>query len=121
MAVRQYTNAMNRRQFLAATSLMGAGASAFSGCMGPSADFELLNVSYDPTRELYRKINRMFAERYKPDGKTVRVRQSHGGSGSQARSAIDGIPADVVTLATWQDTYNISVKGLILKEWEQGV
>jgi sulfate/thiosulfate transport system substrate-binding protein len=112
---------MNRRQFLAATSLAGASLSAFGGCMGPSVDFELLNVSYDPTRELYRKINRMFAERYKPDGKTVRVRQSHGGSGSQARSVIDGIPADIVTLAMWQDINNISAKGLISKDWEKGV
>jgi sulfate transport system substrate-binding protein len=111
---------MNRRQFIAASSL--ASLSAFSGCMGPRADFELLNVSYDPTRELYRKINRLFAERYQNDhGKVLRVRQSHGGSGSQARSVIDGIPADVVTLAMWQDINNISSKGLISKEWEKGV
>src|SRR6266496_6866027 len=102
---------MNRRQFLAASSL--ASATAFSGCMGSSADFELLNVSYDPTRELYRKINRMFAETYQGEyGKVLRVRQSHGGSGSQARSVVDGIPADVVTLAMWQDIDNISAKGL---------
>jgi sulfate transport system substrate-binding protein len=110
---------MNRRQFIAVSSL--AGVSALSGCMGPSADFELLNVSYDPTRELYRKINRLFAEKYQRDnGKTVRVRQSHGGSGSQARSVSDGIPADVVTLAMWQDIDGIRSKGLISKDWEKG-
>ena len=108
---------MNRRQFLAASSAVGL--SAFAGCGGPRADFELLNVSYDPTRELYRKINRMFAESYfAKEQKRVRVRQSHGGSGSQARSVIDGIPADVVTLAMWADIDNIRSKKLIADPWE---
>jgi sulfate/thiosulfate-binding protein len=108
---------MNRRQFLAASSL--AGLSAFAGCGGPRADVELLNVSYDPTRELYRKINRLFADDYfARHGKRVRVRQSHGGSGSQARAVIDGIPADVVTLAMWIDTNKIHAKGLIADGWE---
>ena len=83
------------------------------------ADIELLNVSYDPTRELYRKLNHEFAAYYlREHGKTVRVRQSHGGSGSQARSVIDGIPADVVTLAMWADIDNIRSKKLIANGWE---
>jgi sulfate transport system substrate-binding protein len=108
---------MNRRQFLAASSL--AGAAALSGCAGGRYDIELLNVSYDPTRELYRKINRLFAEEYLArHGQRVRGRQSHGGSGSQARSVIDGIPADVVTLAMWTDVNNIRARGLIADGWE---
>ncbi len=109
---------MNRRHFLATTSL--AGLSALGGCTGPRADVELLNVSYDPTRELYRKLNRLFAEQHDLalTGKHVRVRQSHGGSGSQARSVNDGIPADVVTLAMWADVDNIRARGLIAKGWE---
>jgi len=90
-----------------------------AGC-GPSGpQVELLNVSYDPTRELYRKLNRAFAEQHKAEtGVTVRIRQSHGGSGSQARSVIDGLPADIVTLALWSDTNAIVKKNLIAKDWE---
>ena len=106
---------MNRRHFLAAASL-----SAFGGCSGPHYDAELLNVSYDPTRELYRKVNRLFADHYlATSGKRVRVRQSHGGSGSQARAVIDGIPADVVTLAMWADVDNIRSRKLIAPNWEE--
>jgi sulfate transport system substrate-binding protein len=109
---------MNRRQFLT-TSSVAAGLLALGGCTGRRADVELLNVSYDPTRELYRKINRLFAERYEREhGKSLRVRMSHGGSGSQARAVIDGIPADVVTLATWSDIDNIRKKGLIADGWD---
>ncbi len=65
---------------------------------------ELLNVSYDPTRELYAAVNQAFAAHWKQaTGQTVRIRQSHGGSGSQARAVIDGLPADVVTLALAYD------------------
>ncbi|MBP3955696.1 sulfate ABC transporter substrate-binding protein [Gemmata sp. G18] len=109
---------MNRRQFIAASSF--AGLSTLSGCSGPDYDVELLNVSYDPTRELYRKMNRLFADHYLAlTGARVRVRQSHGGSGSQARSVIDGIPADVVTLAMWADIDNIRSKKLIANGWEE--
>lgn len=90
-----------------------------SGCGTSEPEVEILNVSYDPTRELYRKLNRAFAEEYRAEkGMTVRVRQSHGGSGSQARAVMDGLPADVVTLAMWSDTNAIARKGLIDKEWE---
>jgi sulfate transport system substrate-binding protein len=108
---------MNRRQFLAASSL--AGLSAFGGCAGSRHDFDLLNVSYDATRELYRKVNRLFAADYfERTGLRVRVRQSHGGSGSQARMVCDGIEADVVTLSMWQDVHNIRSRGLIADDWE---
>jgi sulfate transport system substrate-binding protein len=108
---------MNRRHFLTATS--AAGLCALGGCTGRGADVELLNASYDPTRELYRKINRLFAERYEREhGKSLRVRMSHGGSGSQARAVTDGLPADVVTLATWIDTEAVRKRGLIASGWE---
>ena len=68
------------------------------------ADTTLLNVSYDPTRELYQQFNAAFAKQWKAKtGETVTVRQSHGGSGKQARSVIDGLEADVVTLALAYD------------------
>ena len=107
---------MNRRQFLTAAS--AASLAGLSGC-GANYDLELLNVSYDPTRELYRKLNRLFADDYlHTAGKRVRIRQSHGGSGSQARAVMDGLPADVVTLAMWADTDAIRNKGLIEPGWE---
>src|SRR5262245_52100632 len=108
---------MNRRQFL--TTATAAGLASLSGCGGGDYDFELLNASYDPTRELYRKINRMFAAHYEEQtGQKVRVRQSHGGSGSQSRAVIDGLSADVVTLAMWADIDAIRSKKLIEPNWE---
>ncbi|HEV3146025.1 MAG TPA: sulfate ABC transporter substrate-binding protein [Gemmataceae bacterium] len=80
----------------------------------------ILNVSYDPTRELWRDLNKSFQSKYEAEtGKRVAFRQSHGGSGSQARAVIDGLDADVVTLAMWSDTEAISKKGLIAKGWEE--
>ncbi|HEU5061412.1 MAG TPA: sulfate ABC transporter substrate-binding protein, partial [Kofleriaceae bacterium] len=77
---------------------------------------ELLNVSYDPTRELYKDINEHFAAAYaKESGTKVSVKQSHGGSSSQARSVIDGLEADVVTLATYVDTDAIRSKGQLIE------
>src|SRR5262245_7549575 len=68
------------------------------------ADTTLLNVSYDPTRELYKDFNAAFAAKWKADtGETVTIEQSHGGSGKQARAVIDGLPADVVTLGLESD------------------
>jgi sulfate transport system substrate-binding protein len=79
----------------------------------------LLNVSYDPTRELWRALNRAFIPQYEAEtGQHLAIRQSHGGSGSQARAVIDGLPADVVTLALWSDTDAIRKKGLIAAGWE---
>ena len=83
-------------------------------------DISLLNVSYDPTRELYADFNKAFAAKYKADtGKTVGIKQSHGGSGRQARSVIDGLGADVVTLALANDVDAIAARGLIAKDWQK--
>jgi sulfate/thiosulfate transport system substrate-binding protein len=81
---------------------------------------ELLNVSYDPTRELYREINSAFiAEWRQKTGKTISIRQSHGGSGSQARAVIDGLNADVVTLALAGDIDAIAARTTKLpKDWQ---
>ncbi|WP_028402997.1 sulfate ABC transporter substrate-binding protein [Ectobacillus panaciterrae] len=82
---------------------------------------ELLNVSYDPTRELYQDFNKEFAKYWKEkSGQTVTVKQSHGGSGKQARSVIDGLEADVVTLALAYDIDEISEQGKLLPaEWQK--
>ncbi len=85
-----------------------------------AADVTLLNVSYDPTRELYADINKAFAREFAAaTGKTIEIKQSHGGSGKQARSVIDGLPADVVTLALAYDVDEISDRGLISPGWAE--
>jgi sulfate/thiosulfate transport system substrate-binding protein len=85
-----------------------------------AADVTLLNVSYDPTRELYVEINKAFAAKYKAEtGKTVEIKQSHGGSGKQARSVIDGLAADVVTLALAYDIDEIADRGILAKDWQK--
>jgi sulfate/thiosulfate transport system substrate-binding protein len=79
----------------------------------------LLNVSYDPTRELYQDVNKAFAQAWKEQtGQVVTVNQSHGGSGKQARSVIDGLEADVVTLALAYDVDAIAEAGLIGHDWQ---
>jgi sulfate transport system substrate-binding protein len=84
-----------------------------------AADITLLNVSYDPTRELYQDFNTAFARQYKvKTGDNVTIKQSHGGSGKQARSVIDGLQADVVTLALAYDIDAISERGLIAHNWQ---
>jgi len=95
---------------LAATLLTAA-----PGAVAQAAPVQLLNVSYDPTRELYVAINAAFARSWKAQtGQDVTIRQSHGGSGKQARSVIDGLPADVVTLALAYDIDEISSRGKLL-------
>jgi sulfate/thiosulfate transport system substrate-binding protein len=85
-----------------------------------AADVSLLNVSYDPTRELYAEFNKAFAAAYqKETGKSIEIKQSHGGSGSQARAVIDGLQADVVTLALAYDIDAIAAKGLIPADWQK--
>ncbi|HEY0853144.1 MAG TPA: sulfate ABC transporter substrate-binding protein [Bradyrhizobium sp.] len=104
---------MVRPVLAAAMGLLFAG-SAYA------ADFSLLNVSYDPTRELYAEFNKAFAAAYqKETGKTVEIKQSHGGSGSQARAVIDGLQADVVTLALAYDIDAVASKGLIAGDWQK--
>jgi sulfate transport system substrate-binding protein len=107
-----------------------SGLAAITGCDGGSSagnaasagtrarSIELLNVSYDPTRELWRDLNQAFAAAYeKQTGDRVSIKQSHGGSSTQARAVIDGLEADVVTLASYLDTDAITRKGLIAPGW----
>ena len=103
------------RSFLRSITL---AAALIAGPAG-AAPNELLNVSYDPTRELYQDINTAFAKHWLADTKqTVRIRQSHGGSGKQARAVIDGLQADVVTLALAYDIDEIAQRGLIASKWQ---
>src|SRR6201747_2157944 len=102
------------RRFLVVIASVFWASSAFA------ADVSLLNVSYDPTRELYVDFNKAFAAAYqKETGKSVEIKQSHGGSGSQARAVIDGLQADVVTLALAYDVDAIAGKGLIPADWQK--
>jgi sulfate/thiosulfate transport system substrate-binding protein len=94
---------------------LGLGSAAAS-----AAEVKLLNVSYDPTRELYQDFNAAFAKHWKAaSGDTVSVNQSHGGSGKQARAIIDGLEADVTTLALAYDIDAIADKGLIAADWQK--
>jgi sulfate transport system substrate-binding protein len=84
------------------------------------ASSALLNVSYDPTRELFQDLNRQFVAQYaKQTGKKLTIQQSHGGSSRQAQAVIDGLAADVVTLALRSDVEAIRKRGLIASGWEQ--
>ncbi len=104
---------MIRSTFLAA--LLGIALSA------QAADVSLLNVSYDPTRELYQDFNAAFAKHWKAKtGDNVTIKQSHGGSGKQARAVIDGLEADVVTLALAYDIDAIAEKAKLLPaDWQK--
>jgi sulfate transport system substrate-binding protein len=113
---------MNR--FLLPLVALGALATAAACGSSPSNNaaepITLLNASYDPTRELYREFNAAFANYWKAKtGQTVTIRASHGGSGSQARAVIDGLEADVVTLALAFDVDAIARAGLIDPGWQQ--
>lgn len=90
------------------------------GLAAPAAAQDtLLNVSYDPTRELYVEFNKAFAEKWQAEtGRTINIRQSHGGSGKQARSVVDGLAADVLTLALAYDIDAVADTGLLPKEWQ---
>jgi len=103
---------------LAAFACEGNKAGTASERAAQASRIDLLNASYDPTRELYEAYDRLFAERWQSEtGQEVRIRQSHGGSGKQARSVIDGLQADVVTLALPWDIEAISRAGLIAPGW----
>lgn len=110
---------MNTNKLLISASL---GLALITATFVPAhaKDITLLNVSYDPTRELYQDVNTAFAKFWKQKtGDTVTINQSHGGSGKQARSVIDGLEADVVTLALAYDVDAIYQKaGLLPKEWQ---
>ena len=106
---------LHRRAALAATALTTLLWASAAG-----ADTTLLNVSYDPTRELYQEFNQAFADHWKEEtGETVTIQQSHGGSGKQARAVIDGLDADVVTLALAADIDQIAAKtDKLSKDWQ---
>jgi len=102
-----------------ATALLALVLGACGG--GPKAEITLLNASYDPTRELYAEVNVAFARHWQAtSGQSVHINQSHGGSGRQARAVIDGLQADVVTLALAGDIDTIAEQGKLLPlNWEQ--
>lgn len=104
--------AVSAASLLATHALAGAAARA-------AEPIEILNVSYDPTRELYRELNAAFAKDYLArTGRAVAVKMSHGGSGKQARSVLDGLPADVVTLALAYDVDALADRGLVARGWQ---
>ena len=126
---------ISRRSFVGAAGalVLGAAMTGLAGCSGGTGSsssssassaqsgstVQLTNVSYDPTRELYQQYNELFAKHYLEEkGVTVQVTQSHGGSGSQARSVAEGAAADVVTLALAHDITTIVDAGLIEQGWE---
>jgi sulfate/thiosulfate transport system substrate-binding protein len=104
-------------------STLAAGAAIILTTLTASAvfaDTTLLNVSYDPTRELYKAVNEAFIKDYKAKtGETVAIEQSHGGSGKQARAVVDGLQADVVTLALAGDIDAIAKAGKIKADWQK--
>jgi sulfate/thiosulfate transport system substrate-binding protein len=111
---------MNRRSINKIFAGLLASSLSFGMAATPAfADVTILNVSYDPTRELYKEFNDAFAAKWKADtGETVTIQTSHGGSGKQARAVIDGLDADVVTLALESDINVIAAKtGKIPADW----
>jgi sulfate/thiosulfate transport system substrate-binding protein len=109
-----------RRIFMLRRTVLAVASAALLVMPVQAAEISLLNVSYDPTRELYADINKAFSQKWKAEkGQTVRIRASHGGSGKQARSVIDGLEADVVTLALAYDIDAIAEKGLLITDWQK--
>ena len=101
-------------------STLAAGAALITALAASAvlADTTLLNVSYDPTRELYKAVNEAFIKDWKAkSGEDVNIEQSHGGSGKQARAVIDGLQADVVTLALQGDIDQVAKAGLLNPKW----
>lgn len=114
------TGRASRTRILIATLALGAAAALGAITQAQAADTTLLNVSYDPTRELYQDVNQAFGKQWKAQtGESVTFKQSHGGSGAQARSVLDGLQADVVTLALAYDIDALSNKGLIDRNWQK--
>jgi sulfate transport system substrate-binding protein len=110
------TRTLRAAVFFAAITAMTSAADAAE----PVKQVSLLNVSYDPTRELYDAVNGAFAKEWTArTGQQVVIKQSHGGSGKQARGVIDGLDADVVTLALAYDVDAIASAGLIARDWQK--
>ena len=102
------------KQFVLTLALL-TGIAGFNSSIQAAESVSLLNVSYDPTRELYQEFNAAFAKHWlAKTGQTVTIKQSHGGSSKQARAVIDGLEADVVTLALAYDIDAISEKAGLL-------
>ncbi|MEW6091935.1 MAG: substrate-binding domain-containing protein, partial [Pseudomonadota bacterium] len=98
--------------------LLGALALLLGTAFEVHAASTIVNVSYDPTREFYRDFNTAFAGHWKKEtGETVTFEMSHGGSGKQARAVIDGLQADVLTLALAGDIDEVAHAGLLPKDW----
>src|SRR5215203_3661023 len=112
---------MNSRSFLLSIVIVLSIWLCFASCGGDSSNGirTIRNVSYDPTRELYQEINTAFISHWKAEtGESVEIEQSHGGSGKQARSVIDGLEADVVTLALAYDVDAIVERAkIIAPDW----
>src|SRR2546423_4322017 len=100
--------------------LLASVAAAWLSPWSAGAETALLNASYDPTRRFYTEINRAFAAEWQAEtGDTLKIRQSHGGSGKQARAVIFGLEADIVTLALAYDIDAIAERsGLVAKDWQ---
>ncbi|USX22129.1 sulfate ABC transporter substrate-binding protein [Oxalobacteraceae bacterium OTU3REALA1] len=97
-----------------------AATAASSASFALAAEISLLNVSYDPTRELYQDVNAAFAKDWKAKtGDTVKIKQSHGGSGKQGRAVIDGLEADVVSLALAYDIDAIAERKILSPDWQK--
>ena len=108
-----------QRLFLTRRSAVAATLATLTAGHAAAADTVLLNVSYDPTRELYREINRAFIAAWQAKtGQRITINQSHGGSGSQARAVLDGLQADVVTLALAADIDALAKRGLLAADWQ---
>jgi sulfate/thiosulfate transport system substrate-binding protein len=106
--------------FLLASLVGCSPGAATAGKADGKGTVQLLNVSYDPTRELYEAYNKSFAEYWKKKtGQQVTIKQSHGGSGKQARAVMDGLQADIVTLALAYDIDSIAQRGLLNPSWQK--
>ena len=116
---------MNRVSLLLTLNLMvlvAAGCQTGETVSKPAEVVELLNVSHDPTRELWKEINQAFIPVYKKEtGRTLVIKQSHGASGSQARAVVEGLDADVATLSIWSDTDSLRKQGLLKEQWEEAL
>lgn len=111
-----------RRSFIAVALALAIGGNTLALAIGGNAQAatELLNVSYDPTRELYQDYNAAFVKHWKAKtGETLTINASHGGSGKQGRAVIDGLQADVVTLALAYDIDAIAGAGIIAPDWQK--
>ncbi|MET0321220.1 MAG: sulfate ABC transporter substrate-binding protein [Duganella sp.] len=111
---------LSKKIIVAAVLAATTAVASFTAAPSFAAEITLLNVSYDPTRELYVDVNAAFAKEYKArTGDDVKIKQSHGGSGKQGRAVIDGLSADVVSLALAYDIDAIADKKLLAPDWQK--